>query len=65
MDKPADRSMDKPPRQVGFVLGLFGFVFPASIYINFHNPLLIQNLRSFGHSVNWVCFGFVLALYWL
>jgi hypothetical protein len=33
--------------------------------VDFHNPLLILYLRSFGHLVNWVCFGFVLALNWV
>ncbi len=58
----AKATMDKPPRQVGFVWLCFCGVGGDE---HFHNPLLILYLRSFGHLVNWVCFGFVLALYWL
>jgi hypothetical protein len=33
--------------------------------VYFHNDLLNRSLSSFEHSANWVCFGFVLGLYWL
>ena len=42
-------------------LGLIGFVLHnrSLFVVRCYNPLLRQNLRSFEHPVNWVCFGFV------
>ncbi len=49
----------------GFLVKI-GFVwvcFPCGgEFVHFHNPLLKLSLRSFGHPVDWVCFGFVLGL---
>ena len=61
---------------IGFELGLIGFelalnwvwlglnwlCFPGLRKCHFfHNPLLILNLRSFGHPANWVWIGFVFS----
>jgi len=45
---------------IGFDGVRIGFVFPEPEgVVYFHNPLLKQQLRSFEHPANWLCFGFV------
>ena len=43
---------------IGFVLGSFWVRFGGvKRVVNFHNPLLIQRLRSFEEPANWVRFA--------